>query len=75
MESENSELKSGDLHSVKSYAASRPAYEGRQGGVRWVIFRHKDELIEEGAIVYVGGKLIIVGEKFDACIKEGRFAT
>ena len=74
MESEISELKSGDLHSVKTYTATRPAFDG-EGAVRWLIFRHKDELIEAGAIVYAGKKLIIVGDKFDGCIKEGGLAA
>jgi len=74
MGSKISDLKSGDIHSVRSYTATRPAFEG-EGAVRWLIFRHKDELIEAGAIVYAGKKLIIVGDKFDRCIIEGRLAA
>jgi hypothetical protein len=73
MEPENSELKLGDLHSVKSYAAAEPAVS--EGGLRWIIFQHKDELIEKGIIVYMGSKLIIVGDKMSRHIREGGLTT
>ena len=73
MHTENFNDQQGQLHSVQSFADSQPGLT--KGGIRWIIFQHKQDLLKVGAIVYSGSKLIIVGNKFLRYIKEGRLAA
>lgn len=73
MEPEASNPEADVLHSVKTFAAANPAFT--EPSIRWLIFRFKNELLEQGAITYAGNKLIIVGNKFAGVIKEGRLAA
>ncbi len=47
----------GSIHSVQTLAATEPALN--EGGIRWMIFQHKQDLIDYGAIFYSGKKLLI----------------
>ncbi len=64
-----SEYTPGTQHSLKTFVDIEDAYT--EGGVRWIIFQHKDKLIEKGAIYYVGRKIVIDSPKFISCMKEG----
>ena len=66
----NTTPKSGDIHSVQSFAASVPAFT--EVSIRWTIFRYKSTLIDEGAIFYVGKKLLIDRDRFIDVLKDGR---
>ena len=59
----------GSIHSVQTLAASEPALN--EGGIRWTIFQHKQDLIDYGAIFYSGKKLLIDREKFIEYLKSG----
>ena len=52
----------GQIDTVESLADAVNAFN--QGGIRWTIFQHKQDLIEYGAIFYNGKKLLIDREKF-----------
>ena len=52
------------LHSVRTFAAANPAFT--EPGIRWVVFQHKDLLLAEKAIAYIGGKLVIFGNVLNA---------
>jgi hypothetical protein len=62
----------GPIHTVQTFAASEPALN--EGGIRWMIFRHKDALLEAGAIFYSGKKLLIDRDLYIDFLKEGRAA-
>ena len=72
MATENPIYKSGDIHSVQSFAAREPAFT--EASIRWTIFRHKLELIELGAIFFVGKKLLIDRDRYIEVLKAGRLA-
>ena len=59
----------GSIHSVQTLAASEPALN--EGGIRWTIFQHKQELINYGAIFYSGKKLLIDRDHFISFLKAG----
>ena len=59
----------GSIHSVQTLAALEPALN--EGGIRWTIFQHKQDLIDYGAIFYNGKKLLIDREKFIEYLKSG----
>ncbi len=68
----NTTPKSGDIHSVQSFAASVPAFT--EASIRWTIFQHKSKLIELGAIFFVGKKLLIDSDRYIDVLKEGELA-
>ena len=59
----------GEIHTVQTLAASEPAFN--EGGIRWTIFQHKDELLEAGAIFYNGRKLFIDRDRYVARMRLG----
>ena len=61
--------KYGSIHTVQTLADAEPAFN--EGGIRWTIFQHKQDLIDYGAIFYNGKKLLIDREKFIAYLKSG----
>jgi hypothetical protein len=69
MESEVSAFNPGTAHSVQSFVDSEPGFT--EGSVRWIVFRHKDTLLEKGAIYFVGRKMLIDSPVFISCLKEG----
>ena len=70
MESQASDTKVGAVHSVQSLAATDPAFN--EGGLRWDIFQNKDELLQAGAIFYIGKKLAIDRDRYIAHHKNKR---
>jgi len=70
MEAQNIEAKSGPIHSVQTLAVSEPALN--EGGIRWTVFRFRDELLETGAIFYSGRKLLIDRNRYIEFLKSGR---
>ena len=58
----------GSIHSVQTLAATEPALN--EGGIRWTIFQHKQDLIDYGAIFYSGKKLLIDREKYIEYLKS-----
>ena len=73
MDHKNVEQAEEAFHSVKTYAAANPAFT--EASLRWLVFCYKDLLLEEGAISFVGKKLIISDKEFPRVIKEGRLAA
>ena len=61
--------KYGSIHTVQTLADAEPAFN--EGGIRWTIFQHKDELLEAGAIFYNGRKLFIDRDRYIACVRLG----
>ena len=59
----------GQVHTVQTLAYAEPAFN--EGGIRWTIFQHKDELLEAGAIFYNGRKLLIDRDRYIACMRLG----
>jgi hypothetical protein len=59
----------GSIHTVQTLADAEPAFN--EGGIRWTIFQHKDELLEAGAIFYNGRKLFIDRDRYIACMRLG----
>jgi hypothetical protein len=59
----------GPIHTVRTLAESEPAFN--EGSIRWTIFRHKDALIESGAIFYSGKKLLIDRDRYVEFLKAG----
>lgn len=57
------------IHTVQTLAATEPAFN--EGGIRWTIFQHKQDLIDYGAIFYSGKKLLIDREKYIEYLKAG----
>ena len=62
MELEVNGLKPGTVHTVQTLAAAEPGLN--EGGIRWTIFQHKSKLVDEGAIFYVGKKLLIDRDRY-----------
>ncbi len=58
----------GSIHSVQTLADTEPAFN--EGGIRWTIFQHKQDLIEYGAIFYSGKKLLIDRQKYIEYLKS-----
>ena len=73
MESEVSELNPGTVHTVQTLATAEPGLN--EGGIRWTIFQHKDELLEARAIFYSGRKLLIDRDRYVSFLREGRVAA
>ena len=69
MESDVSDSVPGAVHSVTTLAAVEPGLN--EGGIRWTIFQHKDELLEVGAIFYNGRKLLIDRDRYIAYVRSG----
>ena len=69
VELEATELKPGTVHTVQTLAAAEPGFN--EGGIRWVIFQHKSKLVDEGAIFFVGKKLLIDRDRYVSLLKEG----
>lgn len=59
----------GQIDTVQSLALEVNGFN--EGGIRWVIFRHRDKLEEAGAIFYMGKKLLIDRNRFITRVKEG----
>jgi hypothetical protein len=59
----------GTIHTVQTLASSEPALN--EGGIRWTIFQHKQDLIDYGAIFYNGKKLLIDRDLFISFLKKG----
>jgi hypothetical protein len=62
----------GTVHTVQTLADTEPGLN--KGGIRWTIFQHKSKLVEEGAIFFVGKKLLIDRDRFIEVLKDGRLA-
>ena len=73
IDSENHGNQLGSIHSVQTLAASEPALN--EGGIRWTIFQHKQDLIDCGAIFYSGKKLLIDRNRFVSFLQNGRTAA
>ena len=69
MKSETPIIKHGNIHSVQTLAAAEPGLN--EGGIRWTIFQHKSKLVDEGAIFFVGKKLLIDRDRYVSLLKEG----
>lgn len=63
---------SGAIHTVRTFAVAEPAFS--EGGIRWMIFRNKDKLVEAGAIFYSGKKLLIDRDRYIEFLKSGNAA-
>ena len=63
------EIPIGDLHSVRSLADSEPGLNA--GGIRWILHKHRSELIESGVLLYTGNKPLIARTKFLNKLREG----
>ena len=73
MELEVTDIKPGTVHTVQTLAAADPGLN--EGGIRWTIFQHKSELVDSGAIFFVGKKLLIDRNRFVSYLKDGRLAA
>jgi len=69
MQAEETFALTGQIDSVQSLANDVNALN--EGGIRWTIFQHKDELLEAGAIFYNGRKLLIDRDRYIACMRSG----
>ncbi|NCF35852.1 MAG: hypothetical protein GWP56_05615 [Gammaproteobacteria bacterium] len=69
MYSAENQDQSGQVHTVQTLANTEPAFS--EGGIRWLIFQHKQDLIDYGAIFYSGKKLLIDREKYIEYLKAG----
>ncbi len=69
MDSEQANPKFGEIHTIRSFAATEPAFN--EGGLRWIVFRHKTQLVDEGAIFFVGKRLFINRDQFIDVLKTG----
>ncbi len=69
MHSAENQDHSGQVHTVQTLADTEPAFN--EGGIRWTIFQHKQDLIDYGAIFYSGKKLLIDREKYIEYLKAG----
>jgi len=58
----------GQLHTVETLSESEPALNA--GGIRWIIYQQKSELLSAGAIFYSGRKLLIDRDLFVTFLKE-----
>ena len=70
MEPKVSDTKIGTVHTVQSLAATDPAFN--EGGLRWDIHQNRDELLEAGAIFYIGKKLAIDRDRYISHHKNKR---
>ncbi len=68
-----SELQPGAVHTVQTLAAAEPGLN--EGGIRWTIFQHKSRLVDEGAIFFVGKKLLIDRDRYVNFLRDGRVAA
>jgi len=73
MESQVSNIKPGTVHTVQTLAAAEPGLN--EGGIRWTIFQHKSKLVDEGAIFFVGKKLLIDRDRYISLLKDGGLAS
>ncbi len=69
IDAKNHSSQIGPIHSVQTLASSEPALN--EGGIRWTIFQHKEELVDYGAIFFNGKKLMIDRDRFIGFLKEG----
>ena len=69
IDADNHSNQIGSIHSVQTLASSEPALN--EGGIRWTIFQHKQDLIDYGAIFYSGKKLLIDRGKYIEYLKSG----
>jgi hypothetical protein len=53
-----------------AYAASRSTFFPNVNSVNWFIRRHRDALVERGALREIAGALWIHAERFDAAVLE-----
>ncbi len=58
----------GQIDTVQSLANELNAFN--EGGTRWDIYQHKEELIEDGSIFYVGNKLFIDRDRYIRNLKS-----
>jgi len=58
----------GNVHTVNTLANFEPGL--CVGGIRWDIFKNRDELIEYGAIFYMGKKLLIDRNRYLDWLKK-----
>jgi len=63
----------GQIHTVSTLAVAEPGLN--EGGIRWTIFQHKSKLVDEGAIFFVGKKLLIDRDRFVGILKDGTLAA
>jgi hypothetical protein len=68
MQAEEAIGDTGQIDTVQSLADSVNALN--TGGIRWDIYQHKDDLIEDGSIFYVGNKLFIDRNKYIRNLKS-----
>ena len=73
MQAEDTVGHTGQIDTVQSLANDVNALN--EGGIRWTIFQHKDELIEAGAIFYSGRKLLIDRNRYVSFLREGRVSA
>jgi hypothetical protein len=73
MEEQVSNTNLGTVHTVQTLAAAGPGFN--EGGIRWVIFQHKSKLVDEGAIFFVGKKLLIDRDRYVSLLKDGGLAA
>jgi len=73
MQTENTVGHTGQIDTVQSLANDINALN--EGGIRWTIFQHKDELLKAGAIFYSGRKLLIDRNRYVSFLREGRVAA
>lgn len=66
------QLPPGPVHTVQTLAQAEPALN--EGGIRWVIHQHKNDLIDAGAIFYSGKKLMIDRDRYVEFLKQGKTA-
>lgn len=57
----------GQVHTVQTLADVEPAFN--EGGIRWTIFQHKQELVEYGAIFFNGKNLLIDRDRYIEYLK------
>jgi len=67
---EQPNCQTGAIHTVQTLASFEPALN--EGGIRWTIFQHKQDLIDYGAIFYNGKKLLIDRDLFITFLKKGQ---
>ena len=73
MEPQVSNTKPGTVHTVQTLAAAEPGLN--EGGIRWVIFQNKSELVDAGAVFFSGKKLLIDRDRFISFLKSGGCAA
>ncbi|OOZ75530.1 hypothetical protein BOW50_11390 [Solemya velum gill symbiont] len=69
MNSEQLASTTGTIHTVQTLADSEPALN--EGGIRWIIYQHRNQLLSTGAIFYSGKKLLIDRDLFIEYLKNG----